>query len=159
MRQLYGTLRTLSTTFYIFLLTSRTNHITIHLEVEVIILNNRIKDLRIALQLTQEDFGKRIGSARNTIANYETGNRNPSNAVIMAICKEFNINEQWLRTGEGEMFVKRTPDEDLAFFMGQLLSKEDDTPKKMFFRAMSKLPDEWFLELFNAIKDEYKKNE
>lgn len=66
-------------------------------------MNTRIKEIRELANMTQEEFGKKIGAARNTIANYETGNRNPSNAVITSICREFNINEEWLRTGEGEM--------------------------------------------------------
>ncbi|WP_368373869.1 helix-turn-helix domain-containing protein [[Clostridium] symbiosum] len=67
-------------------------------------MNERLKQLRDHLELTQEEFGKRIGSARNTIANYETGNRVPSNAILLSICREFNVNETWLRTGNGEMF-------------------------------------------------------
>ena len=59
-----------------------------------------IKSIRESTGLTQEEFGKRIGAARNTIANYETGNRNPSNTAINSICREFNITEKWLRTGE-----------------------------------------------------------
>ncbi|MBR5584182.1 MAG: helix-turn-helix transcriptional regulator, partial [Lachnospiraceae bacterium] len=59
-------------------------------------MNKRIKLIRESKDLTQDEFGKRIGSARNTIANYETGNRTPSNAVIVSICKEFNVNENWL---------------------------------------------------------------
>lgn len=122
-------------------------------------MGERIRALRKELKMNQNDFGLRIGLASNTITNYETDRRNPSNQVLELICREFNVNEDWLKNESGEMFVKITPDENLAFFMGQLLSKQDDTPKKMFFRAMSKLPDEWFLELFNAIEDEYKKNE
>ena len=56
-------------------------------------MNNRIKKDRECLSLTQEEFGRRIGSARNTIANYENGNRNPSNSVILSICKEFNVSD------------------------------------------------------------------
>ena len=77
-------------------------------------MNERIKELRNKLNLTQEEFGKKIGSARNTIANYETGNRNPSNAIITSICREFNVNEVWLRTGEGgegNMFTKISEDD------------------------------------------------
>lgn len=89
-------------------------------------MNERIKDLRTTLKLTQEDFGSRIGSARNTIANYESGNRKPSNAVIMAICREFNINEDWLRHGTGEMFREFTEDEKVATYVSQLLEDEGD---------------------------------
>lgn len=54
--------------------------------------------------MTQTEFANRIGSMQNTITRYETNNRNPSASVIALICKEFNVNEEWLRTGEGEMF-------------------------------------------------------
>ncbi len=69
-------------------------------------MNERIKKLRKALALTQQEFAERIGSVQNTITGYETGRRIPSSQVITLICKEFNVNEAWLRTGEGEMFVE-----------------------------------------------------
>lgn len=68
-------------------------------------MNERLKLLREALNLSQDEFGKRIGSARNTIANYELGRRNPSNAVILSICRTFHVNYYWLVDGEGEMFT------------------------------------------------------
>lgn len=86
-------------------------------------LNKRIKEIRESVGNTQEEFGKRIGSARNTIANYETGNRTPSNAVITSICREFSINEHWLRTGEGEMFEKKN--NAAVAKAAQLLGKKD----------------------------------
>ena len=67
-------------------------------------MNERIKKLRKALDLTQTEFANRIGSVQNTITGYETGRRIPSNQVIALICREFNVNEEWLRTGSGEMF-------------------------------------------------------
>ena len=73
------------------------------------ILQDRIKKLRKALDLTQYEFGKRIGTTQNAIGNYEIGHRNPSSSVINNICKTFNVNETWLRTGEGDMFAE-TPD-------------------------------------------------
>lgn len=69
-------------------------------------MNNRIKQLRKALDLTQQEFAKRIGSVQNTITGYESGRRNPSNAVITSICREFGVSENWLRYGEGDMFVE-----------------------------------------------------
>lgn len=54
--------------------------------------------------MTQTEFANRIGSMQNTITRYETNSRNPSASVIALICKEFNVNEEWLRNGEGEMF-------------------------------------------------------
>ena len=67
-------------------------------------MKDRIKTLRKALHLNQSDFGAKVGVKGNTIGNYEIGLRNPSDAVIFSICREFDVNEQWLRTGEGEMF-------------------------------------------------------
>ena len=105
-------------------------------------MNNRIKLIRDSMGLTQDAFGKRIGSARNTIANYETGNRTPSNAVITSICREFNVNEAWLRTGEGEMFVPKTRDDEIAELTLMLLSEESDSFKNRFISALCKLSEE-----------------
>lgn len=71
-------------------------------------MNERIKKLRKALDLTQQEFGDRIGIKRNTLANYEIGRNEPIDAVISLICREFNVSETWLRTGEGEMFREKT---------------------------------------------------
>jgi transcriptional regulator with XRE-family HTH domain len=68
------------------------------------IMNERIKELRKALGVTQQEFADKIGGKRNTVANYELGRSEPSAAVLSAICREFNVSEEWLRTGEGEMF-------------------------------------------------------
>lgn len=87
-------------------------------------MNERIKKVRETLDLTQEEFGRRIGSARNTIANYENGNRNPSNSVILSICREFGVNEEWLRTGEGEMFCKLETN-DIIVKATRLLGEKD----------------------------------
>ena len=67
----------------------------------------RIKELRKNLNLTQNNFGNRIGVKANTIGNYELLLRNPSNSVIHSICIEFNVNENWLKSGEGEMFFSK----------------------------------------------------
>ncbi len=67
-------------------------------------MKERIRIIRKELGLTQEEFAKRIGLARNSVASYEIGRREPTNAIIVSICKEFHINEEWLRTGNGEMY-------------------------------------------------------
>lgn len=67
-------------------------------------MNERIKKLRKVLDLTQQEFGERLGIKRNTIATYESGRNEPIDAVVSLICKEFNVNEEWLRDGIGEMF-------------------------------------------------------
>lgn len=67
--------------------------------------NTRIRKLRKALDLTQQEFANRIGVKRNTVATYEIGRNTPIDAVISNICREFRVNEEWLRTGFGEMFL------------------------------------------------------
>ncbi len=66
-------------------------------------MNERIKILRKSLGLTQQNFAIRIGMKQNSIALIESG-RNTSDQTILSICREFNVNEEWLRTGKGEMF-------------------------------------------------------
>ena len=68
-------------------------------------MNERIKKLRKVLDLTQQEFADKIGVKRNTIATYEIGRNVPLDAVIVLICREFNVSETWLRTGEGDMFL------------------------------------------------------
>ncbi len=91
-------------------------------------MNTRIKQIREYWDLTQEEFGKKIGSARNTIANYENGNRNPSNSVIISICREFNVNEDWLRTGNGEMFKESPLRNEVGYYVEELLEDFKDNP-------------------------------
>lgn len=92
-------------------------------------MNARIKEIREREKLTQEEFGKKIGSARNTIANYETGNRKPSNAVIISICREFGINEDWLRNGNPPMYKEK--DGSFSELLSDLEDSDDDFIKKI----------------------------
>lgn len=109
-------------------------------------MNQRIKKLRKALDLTQKDFAGRIGMKQNSIALIETGKRNISDQAVLSICREFDVNETWLRTGDGEMFVEITPDEEIADFIGDLLSEEEDNFKKRFVSMLARLtPTEWKL--------------
>ena len=68
-------------------------------------MSERIKRIRKMIDLTQQEFADRIGIKRNTIANYESGRNEPVDSVISLICREYGVNEIWLRTGEGEMFT------------------------------------------------------
>ena len=69
-------------------------------------MNERIKDLRKFLKLTQDDFAEKLGLARNSIASYESGRRTPNDAIIKLICREFNVDYFWLTEGIGEMFTE-----------------------------------------------------
>lgn len=73
-------------------------------------MKNRIKNLRKELDLTQQEFADKIGISRGNIGAYEVGKNIPSDAVISLICREFNVREEWLRTGEGEMFGPKPSD-------------------------------------------------
>lgn len=71
-------------------------------------MNERIRKLRKSLGLTQQEFADRIKVKRNTVATYEMGRSEPSSSAISLICKTFNVNDTWLRNGEGEMFVSHS---------------------------------------------------
>lgn len=89
-------------------------------------MNERIRKLRRTLDLTQQDFANRIGIKRNSLANYETGRNTPIDAIILSICREFNVSKDWLLTGEGDMFVEKTEDEEIADMVYDLLDPKDD---------------------------------
>lgn len=108
-------------------------------------MGDRIKDLRKALNLTQQEFAERIGSVQNTITGYETGRRVPSNQVVTLICREFDVNETWLRTGEGDMFIKKSRDLEIAAFVGNILKGEPDF-RRRFIAVLSRMSaEEWEL--------------
>ncbi len=88
-------------------------------------MNERIKKLRKTLDLTQQEFGNRIGMKQNTIALIEKG-RNTSDQTIFSICREFDVNEEWLRNGTGEMFKPATSDvlDELARVHGLNLGEQ-----------------------------------
>ena len=104
-------------------------------------LNTRLKAIRKSVSLSQEEFGKKLGITGAAISKIESGNRNVTEQMTLAIIREFDVNEQWLRTGEGEMFLIKTRDEEIASFIGTLLKKDDDTFKKRLISALSKLEE------------------
>lgn len=104
-------------------------------------MQNRIKALRKALGMTQQEFADRIGSVQNTITGYETGRRVPSNQVIALMVRAFNVNETWLRTGVGEMFTPVTPDEEIAQFAAEVI-RDSGSFKQRFVSMLARLNDE-----------------
>lgn len=107
-------------------------------------MNERLRKLRKALNLTQQEFADRIGIARGNIGAYEVGKNSPSDAVISLICREFNVNEAWLRTGEGDMFLRTDRNTDIARLTKDLLSEESDSFKNRFISMLANLSvDEW----------------
>ena len=88
-------------------------------------MKDRIRKIRRDLDLTQQEFADRIGIKRNTIANYETGRNEPIDSVVSLICREFGVNEEWLRDGTGEMFAPDASDELEALVKRYDLSNAD----------------------------------
>ena len=123
-------------------------------------MNERISLIRKEAGLTQEEFGTRIGNlSRNYIWMIEKGDRTPSDRTISDICREFNVSEEWLRTGEGEMFVQRSRDEELSAFFGDILSDESEF-KRRFMSVLSRLnEDEWAMleRMANSLVEEMQK--
>ena len=106
-------------------------------------MQNEIKTLRKELGLTQTEFGGKIGVKGNTITTYENGTRTPSDAVVLAICREFGVSEEWLRTGRGDMFIKKTESEELSEFFGDLLKDEPDFRHRLISALARLALDEW----------------
>ena len=99
-------------------------------------MHERVMNLRNHLKMSQEEFGKKIGLTRFTISNLESGKRNITERVIADICREYRVNESWLRTGEGEMFR-----EDDASILSELIRKYDlDDLDRRIVESYLKLP-------------------
>ena len=97
-------------------------------------MNERIKALRKRLGLTQQAFADRLKIARGNIGAYEVGKNAPSDAVISLICKEFNVNEIWLRTGEGgddNMFTKVNEEDRFSINLGKLSRTENQMARTL----------------------------
>ena len=90
-------------------------------------MNERIRELRKHLNLTLEEFGKKVGVTKAEIGRIEKGERSVTDQMFLSICREFGVNEEWLRTGEGEMFSLQEDEE--AAYVAELL---DDTDNPLY---------------------------
>lgn len=123
---------------------------------------DRITQIREYFGYSQEKFASKLGLSRNFINQIENRKKNVSNRTISDICREFNVNESWLRTGEGNMFSSNDRTTTIANLVNQMLSEEKDSFKTRFITMLANLSvDEWeflekkALELFDA-KEEHK---
>ena len=114
-------------------------------------MNERVKELRSALGLSAEKFGGKIGVTRSAISKMELGVCNISEQSIISICREFNVNEEWLRNGTGEMFNNLSQDEELAYIVGQALPQADDFVKDTFI-ALGRLSQEFTADDWKVVK-------
>ena len=106
-------------------------------------MNQRIREVRVSAGLKQDEFAEKLGLSRNFISLLEVGARIPSDRTIADICREFDVNETWLRTGEGEMFLPKDPDDELADFMGTVLREDIRTSvAKQLIDLIAHLPPE-----------------
>jgi len=104
-------------------------------------IGKRIKDIRENKKITQKDFGEEIGVSRDVISNIEYGRVEVKEHIIKLIIMKFNASEEWLRTGEGEMYNSYNKEDELDYLVGALAAK-DNKFKRKFITFMLKQPDE-----------------
>ena len=121
-------------------------------------IGERVKELRKQVNLTQQAFADRLNLKRNTVGSYEVNVVEPSDRTISDICREFNVNETWLRTGEGEMFNQITRSEKITSFLTEITEDEGDDFKRRFVEMLAELePEDW--KLLERMADKLQKKE
>lgn len=109
-------------------------------------MNERIKQLRLELGMSQEEFGNRLGVGRGAITNIELNKVEPKPLFVSLICREFRVSETWLRTGGGEMFADIDRHKKIAAFLGDLMREDDSDFRARMIEMLSEpSPDEWAL--------------
>lgn len=103
-------------------------------------LGERMKEIRRNAGIKQAEFSALVGVKEGTVTSWETGLRNPSNAILSAICEKFSVNREWLLTGEGEMLRQLSEDEELELIFDQIHMSTDPTIHAII-RAYWRLPD------------------
>ena len=120
--------------------------------------NERIKEVRKTLGLTLDKFGERVGMKKSSLSQVENCTNAVSGQLRTAVCREFHVREEWLRTGEGEMFEERTPDQAIVDFAADLVNVDDDAFKKRLISALARMDDQtWeaFEKWINAFLEEF----
>lgn len=110
-------------------------------------IGDRIKQIRLNAKLTQQEFADRLGLNRGTITNYEINRAIPMDSIFKLISKEFKVNLDWLKTGEGEPFYIPVPGDDeadLAEWVASICVDRDAAFQRRFLNALMKFTDqEW----------------
>lgn len=107
-------------------------------------MSERIAALMDSLGMTNTAFAARLNVSQSFVSRLASGAKIPSDRTIADICREFNVNEDWLRTGEGAMFLERSMDDELSAFFGDVLSEQPDDFRRRLIAALSRLSvDEW----------------
>lgn len=115
-------------------------------------MNERIKQLRKELGLTLEKFGERLGVSKVAISLIENGKNALTDQMFKSICREFNVREEWLRNGEGEIFVQMSYDDVIASFIQAVQQEDNNSFKKKFLKMLASLDDADWLKLEKAYK-------
>lgn len=117
-------------------------------------MNERIKQLRKELGLTLEKFGERIGLRKSSLSQIENGVNGVTEQLIKSICREFNVREEWLRTGEEPKYVQMSRDERVADIVKKALASDDEFIINTFTALGQLTPAEWDLvkKFINTIK-------
>ncbi len=118
---------------------------------------DRLIEIRKKLGYSQAKFASQLGLSRNFINQVENRNKNVSERTVSDICREFDINETWLKTGEGEMFIELTKEEEIASFIGGVLRDEDDSFKKRLISGLAALDETGWEVLENFLNSIQKK--
>ena len=105
--------------------------------------NQRIKELRRALDLTQDEFGGRIGITKSSISTMESGRSNPSEQTLRSMCREFGASYLWLTTGEGPMFENGNDDAALHVMVDRIMASENERVKQVFKNLGDFTEDDW----------------
>lgn len=114
-------------------------------------MKDRIKALRKKRDMTQEEFSSKLGLSRNFIAQIESGTKIPSERTIKDICRVFGVNEDWLRTGEGDPYIKRTRNQEIAAFMNDVMDLPDEAFKKEFIDRIRRLDEKDWEAIANIV--------
>lgn len=118
----------------------------------------RVFELRKKLNLTLEKFGEPLGVTKTAISRIEKEERTITDQMAKAICREYGVNEDWLRTGDGDMFVPQTRSEKIAEFAGSLMKEEDSSFKKRLIEALARLDEKDWEVLEGIAKKALKKD-
>lgn len=115
----------------------------------------RFKAARKALGLTQVEFAEKLGMTQAGISAIESGRVKTSDRMIQILSNTFSISAEWLRTGEGEMLVEPSEDEQLAQFVGEVLAGRPDDLRRAFLVAMAQLDENGWNSLAGFVRTVY----
>lgn len=121
-------------------------------------MKNRVKELRKSLGLSQESFGEKLGVTKSSVSNMESGRFNVTDTIVKLICKEFNVNEYWLRDGEGPMFRPvKSVDNELSIEIAKLINSDDAFTKQcvLQYLKLSEKSKELFKNFLVSVVDGY----